>query len=461
MARRRLLLDRPRAAPAREAPAEPSGSRRSRRLVTGIATAALGKGAGILVPLVLIPVTLRYVGADMYALWTAVTTVTAMAIFADLGLGQGLMTRLAPCYATGDAGRARRYISTAYVLLGAVALGGCAALWLLADVIPWRGLFNAAGAVSAADARDVSLVCLTVFVVNIPLSLVTRVLYAYQRVGQNNLWQAAGYLCSLPLVLGAVAAGLPPVAVVAASVLWTPLTNVAASAWLYRWAMPHLRPGWRHVDRGLAGDLHRLGGLFFAGNLLMALALNADPLLVAHTVGLGAVVAYAVPARVFNQLGGFAGLVNLPLWSANGDALARGELRWVRRTVVRASVLSGVVALVPSVVLVVAGNRLFTAWLGTPMGDDRALLVGLGAWSVLLAVTSPLLMVQNAAGLVRPQLLAGGGYLVLSVAGKWWAARAYGVAAVPYVSTLAYLCTLVPAALYGYHRVMVTARRIA
>jgi O-antigen/teichoic acid export membrane protein len=430
---------------------------RSRRLFSGIAIATVGRGAGILLPLVLIPVTLGYLGRDLYGLWMAVTALTAMVAFADLGLGHGLMTRLAPCYAHGDVDRARRYTSTAYLALTVMALVVCSVIWLLSGVIPWSAVFNTAGAVSASDARAVALVCLTAFIVNIPLSLVTRVQYAYQQVGQSNIWQAAGSMSSLPLVLGAVHARFSPVAVVAASVVGPVLANVANSIWLYVWRMPEIRPRPGSVDRALAKDLSQLGGLFFAGTIVMSLALNADTLIVAHTLGLASVTAYAVPARIFGQLSGFASLVNLPLWSANGDALARGQVAWIRRTTRRMAVLSGLTALLPSVILVLVGDRLFAAWLGTSMGGDRWLLVGLGAWLVALAATSPLLMVQNAAGVVLPQLLGCIAYLVLSVVAKWYGARCCGITVVPYASFLSFTVTVLPAAVYGYWRVLAVA----
>jgi O-antigen/teichoic acid export membrane protein len=159
---------------------------------------------------------------------------------------------------------------------------------------------------------------------------------------------------------------------------------------------------------------------------------------------------------VFNLLGLLVTLVNLPLWPANGDALARGDLGWVRRTTRRMTVVSVLAALVPGSVLALSGDRLLAAWLPLPPGTDRWLLVGLAAWMVTLAANSPRTMVQNAAGVVRPQLLGVSLYLVLSTVGKWYAARWYGIHAVPYVSVLGYALTVVPCAWYGYRRTLAT-----
>ncbi|ROT33173.1 lipopolysaccharide biosynthesis protein [Micromonospora sp. HM5-17] len=427
---------------------------RSRRLASGIVTAVLSRGTGVLIPLVLVPVTLSYLGADLYGLWMAVTALTGMVAFADLGLGNGLMTKLAPCYASGDTEKARRYISSAYLVLVTVSLGICVLLWLVSTVVPWASLLNATATADPADARAVALVCLTGFVLNIPLSLVIRVQYAYQQVGRSNIWQAAGSLAALPLALGAVHAELPPVTVIAATILGPLLVNLLNTGWMYLREMRPIAPRLGAVDPALARELLRLSGLFFVLTIVWSVALNADSLVVAHALGLEAVTTYAVPARVFNLLGFLVTLVNLPLWSANGDALARGHLGWVRRTTRRMTLFSAFAALVPAVVLVLAGDGLFAHWLPVPIGVDGWLLAGLGLWMVALAATSPWAMVQNAAGVVRPQLLGVSCYLVLSTVGKWYAAKWYGVAAVPYVSVVGYGLTVVPCTLYGYRRAL-------
>ncbi|MFC6023019.1 oligosaccharide flippase family protein [Plantactinospora solaniradicis] len=432
------------------------GRDRSRRLVSGIATAALSRGTGVVVPLVLIPVTLSYLGADRYGLWMAVTALTGMAAFTDLGLGNGLMTKLAPCYSSGDAAKARGYVSSAYLVLTVISVGTCTLLWVLSGVIPWASLLNVSGTATPSDARAVTLVCLTAFVLNIPLSLVIRVQYAYQQVGRSNIWQAAGSLSSLPLTLGAVQASLPPVTVIAASVSGPVLVNLVNTGWTYVRQMPEIGPRIGAVDPRLARELLRLSGLFFVLTIVWSLGMNADSLVVAHALGLEAVTAYAVPARLFTLLGFLVILVNLPLWSANGDALAQGHLDWVRRITRWMTLISALTLLLPAAVLLIAGDRLLAAWLPVPLGGDRWLLGGLALWMVLLAATSPIAMVQNAAGVVRPQLLGVSLYLVLSVLAKWYGATRYGIAAVPYASAVSYVLTVLPFTWYGYRRVLTT-----
>ncbi|MBG6103485.1 lipopolysaccharide biosynthesis protein [Micromonospora vinacea] len=427
---------------------------RSRRLISGIGTAVLSRGTNVLVPLLLIPATLSYLGTDRYGLWMAVTALTGMVAFADLGLGNGLMTKLAPCLAAGDIERARRYVSSAYLVLGGTAGAITALLWLLGGRVPWDAVFNVTGAVSPAEARSISLICLTAFVVNVPLSLVNRVQYARQQVGLSNIWQGVGAGLALPFALAAIAAGMSATVVVAATVVGPVLVNVVNTVWTFGWRVPELAPWAGRATGRLTRELLGLGGLFFVLTIVMSMATNADTLIIAHRLGLESVTEYAVPARFVTQLGLLVTLVNVPLWAMNGDSLARGEVEWVRRTARRMTYVSVCCALVPTAGLVLVGDRLFFRWLGVPIGQDRWLLIGLAAWLVMLAAISPRFMVQNAAGVVRPQLLGWGLYLVLSVVAKWYGVGWYGISVVPYIGVGCYLLTVLPAALYGYRRAL-------
>jgi len=219
------------------------------------------------------------------------------------------------------------------------------------------------------------------------------------------------------------------------------------------------RPG--SVDRRFARALIQLGGQFFILSIVTSIALNADNLIIAHTLGLAAVTEYSVPAKLFTALGLIVTLVNLPLWPANGEALARGDLEWVRRTTRRMTLVSGTAILLPSALLIIGGNALISAWVGGALYASPLLLGSLAAWWLALATASPRFMVQNAAGLVRPQLVGWAVFLIVSLPLKWAAAREFGIAGVPLVGTVLYLVCVWPAANAGFRRAISSRSALA
>ena len=186
----------------------------------------------------------------------------------------------------------------------------------------------------------------------------------------------------------------------------------------------------------------------------MALANGVDNLIVSHVAGLAQVAAYAVTAKVFAPVAMLVTVVNMPMWPACAAALARRDHQWVRRTAGRMARWSALTVGLGSLGMVVAGPVVMRDLLGVAVPVDRSLLAGFALWSVVLAALSARFMVQNAAGVVGPQLVGWSAYLLLSVPAKWFSARYLGVSTVPFAATATYLVTVLPGALVGYRRAM-------
>ncbi|MEU4398928.1 lipopolysaccharide biosynthesis protein [Micromonospora orduensis] len=433
-----------------------TGTSRSRVLAGGIVSSLAGRMVGLAAPLLITPLAFRSLGAERYGLWMAVTSLTGMALFADFGLGNGLLTRLARLRGTGERQAAAREVSSAYALLGALSVLLMVVLVATLWWVPWPALLNATGPAVAGDARAVVLLCFGAFLVNIPLALIQRVQYAHQQVAQSNLWQAGGSLVSVALVYAAVTGGAGHVPVIAAAVLTVPAVNLANAVCYFAWQDRDLRPRRRHVRAAVARGLLRLGARFFLLSLLTSVVLNLDGFLISRVLGLPAAATYAVVLRMFALLTLFVTLVNLPLWPANGEALARGDLAWVRRVTRRMVCLSAGVVVLPGLALVPIGNDVLRLWVRAvdlpPV--PPTLFAGLAVWSVLLAVAAPLFMVQNSVGLLRPQFVGWTGCLLLAVPLKIVLATRVGLPGVALASAVTYGLTVLPAAVVGYRRVL-------
>ncbi|MEV6371700.1 lipopolysaccharide biosynthesis protein [Micromonospora musae] len=452
-------------APSQQASADPveqadhqEEARRSRgrALIAGIASSLGGKAVGLIAPMLITPLAFTHLGAERYGMWMAVTSLTSMALFADFGLGNGLLTRLARLYAAGDRPAAAREVASAYALLGSLAAALLGVLVATVQLIPWPALLNVTEPDVARDTRAVVLLCFGSFLVNIPLALVQRVQYAHQQVAQSNLWQAVGSLLSAGLVVAGVVADVEPVLLIAAAVLAVPLMNAANTICYFAWQNPELRPRPRYVRRLTARGLLRLGLRFFVISVLSSVVLNIDGFLVGRVLGMTAAANYAVVMRVFSVLALFVTLVNLPLWPANGEALARGDLAWVRRNTRRMSCLSAAVVALPALGLVLFGNDVLRFWIRSDeLTHVPVLLLGaLAGYSLLIAVVSPIFMVQNSIGLLRPQFVGWLACLVLAIPLKVLLAGQLGLSGVALASVVSYAATVIPAAVVGYRRAL-------
>ncbi len=432
---------------------------RTRRLVSGIGTSALSRGAAAIIPIITVPVALQALGQTHYGAWAAALSFTAFATFADLGIGAGLMTRLPAALAAEDYRLGRRYVATGYVALSLVTLLALAVIWALRWVIDWGVVIGGRESLDDPAVEWIVLVTLSGFASNIVAMLIVRVQQAAQQISRSNLWQTGGSLASLTAVLVAAQSGVSGPAFVAVAAFVPTAVSVLNTVVFFRTGLGRkLRPGIAALEWPVARALMDVGGRFLLITLLMGAFLGSDAWIVAHAASLDAVSAYAIPSRVFAVVGTAVSVLTMPLWPTSSHAIASGDLEWVTRATRRLSNITPAIVGLVSVIAALFGPALLGWWLGGQLQVDQTLLWGFALWNVAQAVVGPVMMVQNAAGVLRPQII-GYAILVLLVPAKWLTIIWFGTTWIPFVTTAAYLMTIWPAAIIGYRRAMISVRQ--
>ena len=158
-------------------------------------TAMLAKIIAVLTPLITVKINLRYMGEEVYGLWSAVVSLFTMFTYADLGLGSGLQTELSRKYK--DVNESRKLISSSYILLTGISVLLLVVFLIIYPFLNWAEIVNAESADTIAIAGAVVLAIVIPRIVNVPFSLINRVELAYQEGFKYNLWQIAGNIINL------------------------------------------------------------------------------------------------------------------------------------------------------------------------------------------------------------------------------------------------------------------------
>ena len=422
---------------------------RSRDRYRRIAHAAVARVAArcvtIITALIVVPLTLQYLGAERYGLWMTITSFIAILAFADLGLGNGLLNAISEANGKDDRRLAQEAVSSACVMLVGVAV-------LLAVVfagsyawIPWKNVFNVTSDAAATEAGPGIAAMIACFLLSIPFGIVQRVQAGYQEGFVNSLWLVAGRLLGLGLVLLVVFAkgGLPwlVLAFSGGPVIALLLNSIVLFGWRRRWLLPR----WTSVTMPAARKIMQRGVMFFLLQVAGAVAFASDNIVVAHVLGAEAVAQYSVPQRLFTFPMMIVGFMLSPLWPAYGEAVARHDVGWVRRTLKRSIVLSVVLSSVLAVLLVVFGSPIIRAWVGPQIRLSPWLLLGLGVWSAIGTVGMAMAMFMNGVGLLRPQVICAVIMCIASIGLKILFGHHWGLAGVVWGVVIAYVtCALVP-----------------
>ena len=422
---------------------------RHRAIALTALASAFARGVAILTALVSVPLTLHYLGTERYGMWMTLSAFSALLSFTDFGIGNSVLTAVAHSAGRENPDGLRQQISSAYAAMSGIAVVILGLLALAYPFVAWDRLFNVTSPLAAAEAGPSAALFFVILALTTPLGLVTRIQLGLQQGFRANLWQGGGSVAALgALVLATrLEASLPWLVLALAG---TPvLVSMLNTLDFFLRRRPDLRPRVAAFDGAAVRRLSTDGALFLVLQVCAALLFQINALIIAQVLGASAVATYAVPDRMFAIVGMVLAVVLTPLWPAYGDAVARGDVGWARRTLRRSLVLGIGAAAAMSAVLVLAGPQLIHWWVGNAVSVPFALILGLGVWKVIEAWGNAGAMFLNGINALRIQIVAALANVALSIALKVWWAGLFGLPGVIWATVVSYLLIGVPFTVYA------------
>jgi O-antigen/teichoic acid export membrane protein len=424
-------------------------SERHRRIVLSAIAAAAARAVTVLSGLVTVPLAVRYLGPERYGLFIAIASLVALLSWADFGIGNGVLTRVADAHGRDDRDAVRTAVSSAFFVLVGIAVLLGAVFALIAPAVPWGDLFNVASGLAESEAGPAVAVFVGCTLVAMPLGVAQRAQLAFQEGFLASLWIGAGSVLGLIGLVLAIEldAGLPWL--VAATAGGPAVALLLNAAWLFGRQRPWLRPSVHAWDGDVAHRIVQTGFLFLILQVAMAVAYESDALIVARVLGVEEVTVFAVTFKLFAIAPILLSFVLTPLWPAYTEAMATGDEAWAKRTLLRSLRLSVAISVPFALVLVVFGESLVHAWVGSNVTPSLLLRIALAAWTVLMSVSGAVAMFLNGIGAMRFQALCAASMMIANVAISIVLTRTIGVSGVVWGSAIAQIAfVLVPAGFY-------------
>jgi O-antigen/teichoic acid export membrane protein len=419
---------------------------RYRRVALSAVAAAFSRGANLITMLISVPLALHYLGNEQFGVFATLVAITAMLGFADLGLGNGLVNAVADATGRDDLLAARRSVSTAFALLTGLAIalgGGFAALYRHVD---WSGVLNASTPAAAHEAAPAVAALVACMLINLPFGIVQRVQVGLQEGYRASAWNGVGAPLGLGLMAVAISLHLGLAWMVAATTGGLVLGSVTNFAVFFLHKRRDLRPAIREFDLVAAERLLGAGVGFFVLQLGVVVTFQTDAIVLARILGPTAVTTYSVPFRLFLFVPLALGLVLAPLWPAYGEALARGDRDWVRRTLVRSLQLTVIVSVTASVTLALAAPALVHLWVGHGVSPTGSLVVAFATFAVVISVSNAISMFLNGTQVIRLQAVLTSVMIVANLGLSITLTRRVGISGVLWGTIVSQTtCFLIPA----------------
>jgi O-antigen/teichoic acid export membrane protein len=424
------------------------------RVIRTVIASILARGVVMIAPLVTIPVTLGYLGSDRFGLWMTISSLQSMLVFADLGIGNGVLTEIGKANGRGDRVGTANIIATSYLMVSLLAMILLLIFWSLNQFVPWQWLMNTTDPTIVNEAIFVGQIYLSCFIVGIPLNLIAKVQLGLQRGYITEIWNVLSSLTTMTCTLVAVHFRMP-LYVLVLTVTVTPLVFMLMNTMVYfgRKASagePMLGRFKLDVARVLVG----IGGCFFALSLFTTASLNCDNLIVSRLWGLDEVSSLEISSKPFKIILLFVSLLCMPLWSAYAEAVAHGEHSWIISTTRRLVIISLLVSSTLASSLFIAAPTIFRWWIGPNFQIDTHLLGALAFATLLPAITAPYFMFLNSSGNILVQVKIWACFLPVAMGLKVGLGTFIGVSGVPLGGAIAYLLIMVPSVIVSYTRMM-------
>lgn len=398
----------------------------------------VGKGLSFLTLLISVPLTLHYLGAERFGMWMTISSVITMLTFADLGIGNALLNLVSEANGKDNPELASGLVSSAFFTVTGVSAGLALVFAFAYPFVAWSQVFNVTSQRAISESGPALAVFAACFFMSLPLNLAPRVQLGYQDGIINDIWSGIGNVTGLigVLIVICLRGGLPwlVLAFSGGPVLATFMNGFL----LFVFQRPWLRPKPENFSAECVRRLSGLGSMFLFLQVSICLAFLSDNIIVAHVISASAVAQYAVPQRMFAIVSILIGLLLGPLWPAYGEAVARGDYEWARRTFRRSIMYAVLFSGGAAAVFVIFGHGILQLWVGRGINPSRALLIGFGAWTVMSSAGAAIAVFLNGANVLRFQIGIALLMAITAVFLKILLATRIGVAGIIWGTDLAY-----------------------
>ena len=357
--------------------------RRSRGIASATLTAIFAKGITLLVSAATVPITLRYLGSEGYGLWITISSAATLFFLLDIGVANTLSNLISEAYSAGDKERAATYFATAYwLVLGISTLLGLAG-WALWSHIPWASIFHVQNPALVHETPHAVAAAFIVFLLALPIGLVTKVLGGYQELHASNLFAAAGSVLSLLAVITVVYFHGSLTLLIAVFAGSSVAANAACLLWICLCAKPWMTPWPGRVDPACIARIFRTGIQFFAIQLAGLIIFSCDNLIISHYLSPASVTPYAITWRLVGYATAAQTLILPALWPAYSEAYANRDLPWIRLTYNRVRWISIVALIAVCSTILFAGRNIIRIWAGPAAVPSNLLIQLMCIWVVI------------------------------------------------------------------------------
>ena len=335
----------------------------TRVIVRSSAISFVAKALTVLAGLVTMPLVYNALDKYQFGVYATLTSIIAWIDLFDFGITQGLRNRLTEARADGDVLKARKYISTSYILLFLIAFFLLVVYFSLYKVFNWQAILNATD-IERPVLDNLALIVIVSFLVRFVASVINKIYYAFQKSYLVDVTQLIGkivYLICVVMLTVNHDITLFNVAVIQSAI--SAAVPIMAALYFFLFSEKAYTPSFKLIDFGVTGQIMGLGWQFFVISLSLLVIHSGNNLLISQFVDPASVPSYSLSYQLFSYVLLAYTIIITPLWSAYTEAWRKGDISWIVKTMGRIKKIFLLFA-VGCAVVVLFTPVIFRLWIG-------------------------------------------------------------------------------------------------
>ena len=367
------------------------------------------KGVALVVAFLSTPAYIRYFDNDsVLGFWFTVVAVLNWLLFFDFGIGNGLRNHLGRAIVNKNAITAKRLVSSAYFVMGLIALGTFVVGVLVFSIIDVVEMMSVDTSIVSRDVWfQVVLIVFGGVILHLWLKLISSVLNALQKTALPSLVTLISNLLILIVLVWkpeiSIAEKLVLLAATQVASINVPL--VVISLIVFKRYLPNATPSIKYVGKNESKVVIYLGGAFFFIQLMLLFISSTNELLITAFCNTADVVYYSVYYRLFYLIVTMFGLFVQPLWSALNYQYHSGNYDWMKKVHNR-FVMAASVASILSFLLVIPLQTIIDIWLGSSsFGVEACAALAFASLASTMLFVNSSTCIANATSKLKPQIV--------------------------------------------------------
>lgn len=304
-------------------------------LIINIINTFLIKGGAVIISFLTLPAYLNYFQEQqILGVWFTILSVLTWIFSFDLGIGNGLRNNLVKSFTDNNSLQIRKYISSAYIIIGAFILLIYIVFCLLFRDVDWNIFFNINEDVVTENVLEITLFILfTGIMLQFLLKLINSILYAMQKSSLNN------FLSLISSVIILLYVSIFSFDNLTSSLIWLAIAYVIAtnipllisSIIIFATSLKNSKPNIKHFSKLHAQEVLKLGGVFFWVQIMYMILTTTNEILITWFVGPEKVVDFQIYNRIFTLSGTIFTLMLVPIWSMVTKAFSENNYVWIKK----------------------------------------------------------------------------------------------------------------------------------